>query len=159
MTAFTLETVMANLWAQITPLIQTTTLAPTTSKPFAYGSRRIQMWGDVPATNKPAVYLYQDKGQSARTSDHVPGMLTIEAQIYIYMDAGVDQSIVPATALNNLFQAVWNVLSSNNPTQNTFNIPGTQARLRIDGDIHFESGDLTGNGLCLIPLKILVPSF
>ena len=128
MTVVNLEYVMSQLWAQITPLIVATGSAPTTQQPFSYGSRRIQMWPDVPPANKPAVYLYQDKGQSARTSDHVPGMLTIEAQIYIYMDAGVDQSIVPATALNNLFQAVWNVLSSNNPTQNTFNIPGTQAR-------------------------------
>ncbi len=61
--------------------------------------------------------------------------------------------------MNNLFQKVWDVLSSNNPTGNTFLIPGTQARLRIDGEIITDSGDLDNNGVMLIPLKILIPNF
>ncbi len=155
----TLEYVMSQLWAQVTPLVQATNMTPTTGKPFAYGSRRIQLWNDVPTANKPAIFLYQDKMTSSRPSDHVPAAMTVDAQIYIYLDAGTDQSITPITALNALFQAVLGVLSCNNPTQGTFLIPGTQARLRIDGDVYFESGDLTGNGLCLIPLKILIPNF
>ncbi len=154
----TLEYVMSQLWAQVTPLIQTVGTPPTTGKPFVYGSRRVQLWSDVPAANKPAVFLYQDKLNSYRPSDHVPAAMTVDAQLFIYLDA-TDQSTVPVTALNALFQTVLGVLSCNNPTQETFLIPGTQARLRIDGDVYFESGDLTGNGLCLIPLKILIPNF
>ncbi len=154
----TLETVMSTLWSQITPLIQTVGTAPTTAKPFVFGSRRIQLWNDVPAGSKPAIFLYQDMGRSDNPNDAVPAKLTVNAGLYIYMDA-TDQSVYPITAINTLFQKVWDTLSDNNPTQSTFLIPGTQARLRIDGDIYFESGDLTGNGLCLIPLKILIPNF
>jgi hypothetical protein len=154
-----IEFIMSTLWSQITPLVCPTTGLPSASQPFAFGSRRLNLSAGIPQTNMPAVYLHQPKIGSARASDHVPATMEVKANIWIFTNAGLDPAVYPITALNGLVQAILNLFASNNPTQNTFNIPGTQARLRIDGDIITDDGATDGQGLALIPLKILIPNF
>ena len=126
---------------------------------FKRTGRRLQLWTDVAPADKPAMFMSEHDEDSVNPDDSTPGKLTINAKIWIYTDAGLDQSVEPIIELNNLIDSVWKVLQPNNPVQNVFYIPGTPARVRIDGKVIKDAGDIDGNGLAIIPLKILVPSF
>lgn len=154
-----LEGVMAALWAQLLPLVVANNMPPTQSQPFAFGGRRLRLSADNMPANKPAIMLHQPKIRSDRPDDSVPGKYTVQANLFIFTDAGTNQSEEPIIAMNKLIFPVLQKLKSNNPIQNVYIIPNTQARVRIDGDIITDAGDLDGNGLAIIPLKIIIPNF
>jgi hypothetical protein len=154
-----LEGVMAALWAQLFALVVQNNQPPTFSQPFAYGGRRLRISPDNMPANKPAIMLHQPKIRADRADDSVPGKFTVMANIWIVTDAGLNQSVEPIIDMNRLIFPVLQKLKSNDPIRNVYTIPNTQARVRIDGDVITDAGDLDGNGLAIIPLKIIIPNF
>jgi hypothetical protein len=155
----TIENVMSTLWAQILPLVVANNTVPTTAQPFAFGSRRLNLSSGIPQTNMPAVYLTQPKITSKRVNDALPANMEIPARLWIMINAGLDPAVYPITTLNTLVQVFLDMFKQNNQPQQVYNIPGTQARLRIDGDIITDDGATDGIGMALMPLKIILPNF
>lgn len=126
------------------------------SATFATASRRLQLWSSVASSDKPAIFICERGDVYTHTSEAVPESVTINVDIYIYTDAGKDQSIVPASILNNLIDSVESVLAPN-PVTGLQTLGGLVSHCWIDGKIMKDSGDLDGDGVAIIPLKILVP--
>jgi hypothetical protein len=124
--------------------------------PFVTASRRLQLWSGMASTDKPAIFLCERSENYTRASEAVPEAVTINVDIYIYTDAGKDQSLVPITTLNNLIDAVDTALAPNYLT-GLQTLGGLVSHCWIEGKIMKDAGDLDGDGIAIIPIKILVP--
>ena len=125
------------------------------SATFATASRRLQLWSSVPSSEKPAVFVVERGDTYRRASEAVPEAVTLEVDIYIYTDAGKDQSLVPASILNLLIDAVDTALAPNTLT-GLQTLGGLVSHCWIEGKIMKDPGDLDGDGVAVIPVKILV---
>lgn len=128
----------------------------STSAAFATASRRLKLWSSVAPADKPALFLYERGDVYVRASEAVPEAVTMNVDLYLYIDAGKDQSVIPAAALNNLIDAVDTVLAPNYLT-GVQTLGGLVSHCWIDGKIMKDAGDLDGDGVAVIPIKILVP--
>jgi hypothetical protein len=126
------------------------------SAPFATASRRLRLWSSVPSSEKPALFLAERGDNYVRGSESVPEAVTLQLEIYIYIDAGKDQSIVPASALNPLIDAVDAALAPS-PLTGLQTLGDLVSHCWIEGKIMKDAGDLDGDGVAVIPVRILVP--
>ncbi len=126
------------------------------SASFNTASRRLQLWSSVAATDKPALFLCERGETYARASEAVPESVTLNVDIYIYIDAGKDQSTVPATTLNTLIDAIDSALAPNFLT-GLQTLGGLVSHCWIEGKVMKDAGDLDGDGIAVIPVRILVP--
>jgi hypothetical protein len=124
--------------------------------PFVTASRRMRLWSDVPSSDKPAIFMTEHGENYLRASEAVPEAVTIDVDLYIYIDAGKDQSIVPSSILNPLIDAVDTALKPNILT-GLQTLGGLVSHCWIEGKILKDPGDLDGDGVAVIPIKILVP--
>jgi len=128
----------------------------STSASFATKSRRLKLWSSVPSSEKPALFLSERGDTYARASEAVPESVTMQLEIYIYTEAGKDDSVVPASTLNLLIDAVDTALAPNKLT-GLQTLGGLVSHCWIEGKILKDAGDLDGDGVAVIPIKILVP--
>src|SRR5271155_3941150 len=111
------------------------------SAPFATGSRRLKLWSSVPSSEKPALFLAERGDNYARASEAVPEAVTMQLEIYIYTEAGKDESIVPASVLNPLIDAVDTALAPSKLT-GLQTLGGLVSHCWIEGKILKDAGDL-----------------
>jgi len=123
---------------------------------FATASRRLKLWGSVPPSEKPALFLVERGDTYARASEAVPEAVTMQVEIYIYIEAGKDESIVPASVLNPLLDAIDTALAPNRLT-GLQTLGGLVSHCWIEGKLMKDAGDLDGDGVAVIPVKVLVP--
>lgn len=128
----------------------------SSSASFATTSRRLRLWSNVSSSEKPALFLVERGDNYIRASEAVPEAVTLQLEIYIYTEAGKDQSIVPASVLNPLIDAVDTALAPN-PLTGLQTLGGVVSHCWIEGKILKDAGDLDGDGVAVIPVKILVP--
>lgn len=124
---------------------------------FVTASRRVQLWSDVPPSSKPALFLYEGDTEYVRGSEAVPQKVTLSAQILIYTSNGKDPNVIPATQLNDLMDAIDTVLAPS-PVTGLQTLGGLVSHCWIEGKVIVATGDLDGNGLAVIPIKMLVPT-
>jgi len=124
--------------------------------PFKTTSRRVKLWTDVNPGEKPALFLAQRNQSYAQGSTATPQAVTLKADIYVYTNVGKDPNTVPATQLNDILDAVDNALKGDAMTGNQ-TLGGKVHHCWIEGDIMIDPGDLDGDGVAVIPVKILIP--
>lgn len=126
------------------------------SAPFKTKGRRLKMWGDVNPSEKPAIFVAQRGEKYVQGSDATPQKVTLKADIFIYTNAGKDPNVIPATTLNNLVDAVDAALAGSIITGRQ-TLGGLVSHCWIEGDILIDPGDIDGDGLAVIPVRILIP--
>jgi len=124
--------------------------------PFATASRRLRLWSSVAPSEKPALFLAERSDTYARGNEAVPEIVTMDLEIYIYIDAGKDESVVPASTLNPLLDAIDAALAPSRLT-GLQTLGGLVSHCWIEGKILKDAGDLDGDGVAVIPVRILVP--
>jgi hypothetical protein len=129
------------------------------SASYVTSSRRLKLWTDVPVTDRPALFLTVHGEEVRRGTDIAPAMRTLSGDIYIYTNAK-DPNTIGDTLLNNLIDAIdplaGGVLAPN-PLTNLTTLGGVVYDCYIDGKILREPGDMDGDGIALIPIKIILP--
>lgn len=123
---------------------------------FTTANRRLKLWSSVPSSEKPALFLVERGEVYSRASEAVPETVTMQLEIYIYTEAGKDEGTVPASALNPLIDAVDAALSPNRLT-GMQTLSGLVSHCWIEGRVLKDAGDLDGDGVAVIPVKVLVP--
>jgi hypothetical protein len=123
---------------------------------FATASRRLKLWSSVAPSDKPAIFVAERGDIYARASEATPETVTMQIELYIYSDAGHDQSVVPAGALNALLDAVDTALKPD-ALSGKQTLGGLVSHCWIEGKILKDAGDLDGSGVAVVPVKILVP--
>lgn len=121
-------------------------------------SRRFAMADKVAAGDKPCLLItsYEENSKNDNISD--PGIITLDATLWIYTDVGLDQEIVPADVLDDLIDAVMVPLQGNS-ISGRVTLGNIVADVRWNGKLSKNPGDINGKGIAMIPLKILLPSF
>ncbi len=123
---------------------------------FKTKSRRVKLWSDVNAADKPALFLAQRGESYKQGNEATPQRVTLKADVIIYTNVGKDPNVIPSTSLNDLVDAVDAALAGDVVTGRQ-TLGGLVSHCWIEGDILLEPGDLDGDGLAVIPVRILIP--
>lgn len=121
---------------------------------FATSSRRTIMWQECPA--QPAMFL-----RHISTQDDYPhsGLLqrsTLEAEIWIYSQAGKNPNLPADIVLNALSIAIRSSFAADGPG-GLFTLGGACSWCRIEGKSLYDSGDLDDQSKAMIPVMITLP--
>lgn len=121
---------------------------------IAFASRRVKTFDDLPA--QPALCQAEtDETMTQVTSQQAT--TTLGASWLVYHQAGKDDDAIPAQTTNEILAAVRAVFVD--PTDPSFaqTLGGLVHKCWIEGRIQKFQGDLDGQTLIVVPIKILVP--
>jgi hypothetical protein len=121
---------------------------------FGTVGRRLVFWSKV--ADQPALFL-RNAGESVeprRTG--MPAKTVLDCEVWLYSKSAEDD--VPAVGLNTLIDAVQAALQPP-PGMPAQTLGGLVVHCWIEGHIDMHPGDLDGQAIAVIPVKILVPSF
>jgi hypothetical protein len=147
------EAVMAALLAKLTAVTFTAPVNGQTS--FVTVSRRLKLWSDVPKSQRPALFVAEHREQPSYQTEALPVKTTLSVDLFIYIDSS-DRNTIPAAALNTMLDAIDAALKPAPADNNRQTLGGLVSHCRIDGQVLKDPGDLDGDGLLWVPLKILV---
>jgi hypothetical protein len=123
------------------------------SSSFVTKSRRLQLWSSLSPAQKPAIFQYEREDTYTNGKQYLP-IVEMNADLYIYTAPGMDSGITPISVLNPLIDAVDTALAPN-PVTRRQTLGGLVSHVWIDGKIMKDPGDLDGDGIAVIPVKIL----
>ncbi len=123
---------------------------------WAMLSRRLKLWSDVASADQPALFITEHGENIAYAAEMLPGKATLNVDLFVYIAAGKDPDCVPARDLNIALDAITACLAPD-PSLGRQTLGGLVAHCRIEGRIVKDPGDLDGQGLALVPVKILGP--
>ena len=120
---------------------------------MAFRSRRVKLFSDIPEW--PAL-CQAEHDETVVERTRMPSKVTLGAVWLIYHRAGQDTAAVPATESNAILDAIEQLFPGDEET-GTQTLGGLVHKAVISGRILKEHGDLEGQALLIVPLKILVP--
>ena len=123
------------------------------SASFVTASRRLQLWSSLSASQKPAIFQYERDDEYKGADRHLPPTVTMNVDLYIYTCPSMDSGITPISVLNPLIDAVDAALKPGPNGRQT--LGGLVSHCWIDGKVMKDPGDLDGDGIAVIPVKIL----
>jgi len=121
---------------------------------FRTASRRLKLWTDVAA--QPALFLRSDSEEIAPRAARMPPRVTMRCEAWIYSKAGAAPGAVPATTLNYILDAVMRVLEPE-PAREVQTLGGLVHNCWVEGQVELHTGDLDGQAIAFVPIRILVP--
>jgi hypothetical protein len=133
----------------------TASLAWSGGGALAFSSRRVKTFEDLPA--QPALCQAETDETMSQVTRQV-AVTTLGASWLIYHQAGKDDDAVPAQTTNAILAAVRGLFVD--PTDPDFaqTLGGLVHKCWIEGRIQKFQGDLDGQTLIVVPIKILVPA-
>lgn len=123
---------------------------------WAMLSRRMKLWSDVPAADQPALFVAEHGENIAYGGENLPSKTVLNVDLFLYVAAGRDPDCVPARDLNIALDALCAALAPD-PASGRQILGGLVHHCRIEGRIVKDPGDLDGQGLALVPIRILAP--
>lgn len=127
--------------------------------PWATGpSRRLKLWSDVPAANRPACYLFEGGQETYSWSENALPKRVIEVRLFVYVSAK-DPTIAGASLLNTVMDTLDSVfsISGNDLVLGRNTLGGAVYSCRIDGKVLKDPGDLDGDALLIVPVRMALP--
>lgn len=124
---------------------------------FRTTGRRLQHWSQV--ADQPALFV-RNVGDEypKRHGRELAGVTTMECEAWLYSTVGRDPDLAPATGLNNLIDAIKAALDPVPGLPQTLGLTQTTVQhCWIEGRIDMHPGDLDGQAIAVIPIKILAP--
>jgi hypothetical protein len=116
--------------------------------------RRLKLWTDVAAAEKPAIFQYE-RGDNYSKGNQYTTIIEMSVDLYIYTAPGMDSGVTPISILNPLIDAVDAALKPSPATPGRQTLGGLVSNCYIDGKVMKDPGDLDGDGIAVIPIKIL----
>ncbi len=119
-------------------------------------SRRLKLWSDVPASMRPACFLFEGGTESYAGTG--PIKRTLSLRLFVYVSAH-DPAVPGAAALNAVMDALDAALSPAGAelALGRCTLGGAAYRCSIEGRPLKDPGDLDGDGLALVPITIVLP--
>lgn len=122
---------------------------------FRTAGRRLVLWTQV--TEQPALFLRNIADEyPSRHARELPSAPTLECEAWLYSNAGRDPDLAPGIGLNNLIDAVKAALDPVPGCPQTLGLATVQ-HCWIEGRIDMHPGDLDGQAIAVIPIKIVAP--
>lgn len=124
---------------------------------WKYAGRRLRMWTDMPPEHFPALFLTEWTEQRSYQGEGLPPGDIINYQVFVYCQTrDVAEGYVPTTQLNDLLEELDLALAPNVMTGRC-DLGGLVSHAWIEGETLKFPGDLDGEGIAIIPVKVLVP--
>lgn len=123
---------------------------------WALMSRRVKLWSDVAAADQPALFVAEHGESVAYASENAPGKTILNVDLFVYVAGANDPDAVPASSINIALDAVCGSLAPD-PASGRQTLGGLVQHCRVEGRIVKDPGDLDGQGLALVPVRILAP--
>jgi hypothetical protein len=121
-------------------------------------ARRLRLWSDVPAASRPACFLFEGGQETYAWSETALPKRIIEVKLFVYLNAK-DPSIAGAALLNGVMDALDTAfaLSGGDLVLGRNTLGGTVYHCKIDGKPLKDQGDLDGDALLIVPVKLVLP--
>ena len=133
-----------------------TVLAGTAA--FVTVSRRNQNPEGLSPISTPALFLVEHQDNwDRRQGYNIPPVRSLAAVAIIYIDSGADQNAIPGSFINATLESIETAFAPDNRQTNTFTLGGLVQACFLDGPSTRGSGDVTGKGLVVVPIRILIP--
>jgi len=129
---------------------------------FVTTGRRFRMWDDVQGSQKPALFLTEPKEHHMRMESITPAVRSISYDAYIFTNDGMNKAalVTPITTLNNILDAidpVTNGVLVPDKLSDRQTLSGLVYDCYIEGEVVKVPGDLNGQGVLIIPIKVILP--
>lgn len=128
----------------------------STAGTFSAIGRRNRDPQGIAAVGAPALILVEHSESYRVQSTIVPPIRYLLVRAIIYSDVGNDDNAIPASAINNLLDAIDVKLLPDSP-MGKCTLGGLVQSVVIDGEVIKAPGDITGKSLAILPIKILLP--
>jgi hypothetical protein len=116
-------------------------------------SRRLRLWDSVPVEMRPACFLFEGGKEGYVWQQGVEPRVEIEVRLFVYIDAK-DPSVVGSSALNVIMDALDAAMAKGQGREGRNTLGGAAFWARIAGDPFKDPGDIDGDGLLIVPIKI-----
>lgn len=122
---------------------------------FVTRSRRFAHFDKVPADRQPAFFQTEHTEIITVTRGN-PWKQVWAASWTVYLSNGVDTNAVPTEAVNDILDAFFALLQPDEVT-GRFDLGGMVYDVYVEGEIIKIPGDDNGQGLIVVPIKLLIP--
>lgn len=132
--------------------------AVSVAYPWGMASRRMKLWSDVPPNLRPALFQLEGGAETYQWSSAALPKRTFEAKLFLYFDAR-DPTTPGASAINAALDALDAALA---PT----GLDSASGRQTLGGAVHDckivgvpvrDTGDLDGDGLAVVTVRLVAP--
>lgn len=120
---------------------------------FVTTGRRLKLWTDVAANAKPALFMYEPDDMYSLGNQYTQ-VVEMNVDLFIYTAPGMDSGVTPVSIMNPLLDAIDTALKPS-PINNRQTLGGLVSHCWIDGKVMKDPGDIDGDGIAVIPVKIL----
>jgi hypothetical protein len=128
----------------------------TAAAAWGASGRRNRDPNNIASPNEPALLLIKHHEHYERVGHNMPPRRTMNMMAIVYIDAGSDENGIPDAILNPIQDAIDAALAPDTP-QGFCTLGGLVASCIIAGEVTNAPGDMTGKGLAIIPIDILIP--
>lgn len=118
--------------------------------------RRLKLWGAVDVSLRPALFQFEGGKGTYSWSNDVNPKRVLRPQLFVYIDAK-DPTTIGASQINNILDALDAVLGPQVGPLGRQTLGGLVHSCRIEGDPFSDPGDLDGDGLIVVPVRIVMP--
>ncbi len=121
-------------------------------------SRRLKLWTDVSMANRPACFIFEGGFESYSWSEGAIAKRIIEPKVFVYLNAK-DPNVVGASLVNEVMDALDAAfaLSGEDLITGRKTLGGLVHHCRIDGRPMKDPGDLDGDAVLIVPVKMILP--
>ena len=126
--------------------------------PWGLASRRMKLWIEVPAALRPAFFQLEGGPETYQWTSPARARRTLEAKLFLYFDAH-DPTTPGASAINAALDAIDLALApaSADASVGRQTLGGAVHDCKIIGVPVRDTGDLDGDGLAVISVRLVLP--
>lgn len=125
---------------------------------FRTTGKRVKLWKDVPQSERPAMFLmgHGERYEHDPAGLAAPAKRILNYECFVYLDLA-DPNLNGIDATDDLMDSFEALLAPDNALVNANTLGGLVTRCWIEGDVVKDPGDLDGDGMVIIPIRVLVP--
>jgi hypothetical protein len=133
-------------------------LLATIAAAYSFGklTRRLARPEAMASPGSPGAALLKHREMHEVKSINLPTKITLKLLLGLYVDCSGDANAIPDALLNVILKAIESALAPDTP-QGLCTLGGVAFSVKITGEAVFAPGDITGKGLCLLPIDVILP--
>lgn len=121
--------------------------------------RRLKMFNAIDPSEMPCFFLLQHREEYDSTGAGTPSRRYLDMGAWCYVNTG-DPAVVGDELLDAMEEGIENALLPDNPQRNELTLGNLVYWCRImrkDGMFIRDPGDIDGQGILILPIRILIP--
>jgi len=132
--------------------------AVSAAYPWGLASRRMKLWSEVPSALRPAFFQLESGPETYQWTSPATPRRTLEAKLFLYFDAR-DPQTPGASAINAALDAIDAALAPSAPdfASGRQTLGGAVHDCKINGVPVRDTGDLDGDGLAVVSVRLIAP--